>query len=109
MALWILALLAASAFCRANDQASAAALHDGPKRRQLQPYMIWDHPCPEKLSGVAIGGCGIIPEPAAQTVAALGGADPMLQPGSRWRVTHSLVAAGHRADLPDPDQQATVH
>jgi len=33
----------------------------------------------------------------------------MLQPGSRWRVTHSLVAAGHRADLPDPDQQATVH
>ena len=32
----------------------------------------------------------------------------MLQPGSRLRVTLALVAAGHRSDLPDPDQYAAV-
>lgn len=32
----------------------------------------------------------------------------MLQPGSRLRVTPTLVATGHRSDLLDPDQQATL-
>jgi hypothetical protein len=40
-----------------NDRASAAAAQNRTSRRRLQPYMIWDHPCPEKHSGVAIDAC----------------------------------------------------
>jgi hypothetical protein len=47
---------------------------------------------------------GIIPEPEAKTDNGIGGIDPMLQPGSRLRVTPPLVAADHRVDRLDPDQ-----
>jgi hypothetical protein len=40
-----------------NDRASAAAAQNRTSRRRLQAYMIWDHPCPEKHSGVAIDAC----------------------------------------------------